>query len=80
MTVYENSDGFIPNNSSKMTGSNVTNIVFFGYQLYKKGLFHITPGIEYSYTGFRVKNNAPDYIPGNRNAISIKIMIGFGGK
>ena len=26
MTVYENSDGFIPNNSSKMTGSNVTNI------------------------------------------------------
>lgn len=54
--------------------------LFFGYQLYKKGLFHITPGIEYSYTGFRVKNNAPDYIPGNRNAISIKIMIGFGGK
>lgn len=26
VTVYENSDGFIPNNSSKMTGSNVTNI------------------------------------------------------
>jgi len=26
VTVYEDSDGFIPNNSSKMTGSNVTNI------------------------------------------------------
>lgn len=26
VTVYENSDGFIPNKSSKMTGSNVTNI------------------------------------------------------
>ncbi len=26
VTVYENSDGFIPNNSSKMTGTNVKNI------------------------------------------------------
>ena len=30
VTVYENSDGFIPNNSSKMTGSNVTNIEVSG--------------------------------------------------
>ena len=30
VTVYENSDGFIPNNSSKMTGTNVKNIEIKG--------------------------------------------------
>lgn len=53
--------------------------IFCGYKVLKKGLFHITPGIEYSYTGFRVKNNTPDYVSGSRNALSIKIQIGFGG-
>ena len=53
--------------------------LFCGYTVLKRKTFHITPGIAYNYTGFTVKNTTPDYIPGCRNALSVKLSVGFGG-